>query len=257
MGTLRLDAGRSMESDLKRLADALLKRLESERARAAGVLGDEVVPVMTMARYLIEDAAQRLAQGEPGQQSEALLEASAEIRDATRTLRALCSELWPKVLDDLGLLAALSSTVRDFGRQNRAIVVTPRIAVAESDVPGELKLAIFRIVQAALSNVARHSKASMVRIFLSSFDNELRLGIEDNGVGFDEARLRYARHRYDGCGLGIIKRWAEISGGRCVIEAIPRRGAQLRVFWQVHRVSVTERAEPAYDADPPPAQTPV
>jgi signal transduction histidine kinase len=246
-----------MESDLKRLADALLKRLESERARVAGVLGEEVVPLMTMARYLIEDAAQQLARGEPGHKSEALLEAGAQIRDATHKLRELCSELWPKVLHDLGLLLALSWYLRDFGDQNRAIVVSPRIAVAESDIPGELKLAIFRIVDAALSNVAQHSKASKVRIFLSSVDNELRLGIEDNGVGFDMARLCSGRDRYDGCGLGIIQRWAEISGGRCSIEAIPRLGAQFRVFWRVHRVSVTEGAEAASDADAPSAQTPV
>ncbi|HEX4583182.1 MAG TPA: ATP-binding protein [Burkholderiaceae bacterium] len=248
-----------MESDLKRLADALLKRLESERARVAGVLGDEVAPVMTMARYLIEDTAQRLARGEPAQKSQELLEASAAIRDAARKLRQLGSELWPKVLDDLGLLPALSSLIRDFSHQNRAIAVSPRIALAESDIPGELKLAIFRIVQAALSNVARHSKASMVRIFLSSFENELRLGIEDNGVGFDLERLHTARQRIEGCGLGMIQRWAGLSGGRCDIESTPRHGTQLRVFWQV-QVLVAERAEAGPEAERdtglPPAQTP-
>lgn len=235
----RPDAGGRVESDLGRLADGFLKMVESERARVAGVLGDEVVSVMTMARYLIEDALQRLAPAEPAQATEALLDARKRIHDATHTLQVLCSELRPKVLDDLGLVSALSWYFRAFGHENRAIFVSPRITVAETDIPADLKLAIFRIVQAALSNVARHSKASTVRMFLSMFENELRLGIEDNGAGFDLERLRYRRHGRDGCGLGLIRRWAEISGGRCSIESSLRHGARVRACWHVHAVSAT------------------
>lgn len=74
-------------------------------------------------------------------------------------------------------------------------------------MPHELKLAIFRIVQAALSNVAQHSKASAVRVLLSLFEDELRLGIEDNGVGFDMESSRHQRHGPGGCGLGMM--WAD------------------------------------------------
>jgi len=221
-----------MESDLRRLADGLLHRLESDRARVASALGDEIVSVMTMARYLIEDAAQRLARGELEETSEALQNAGVRIRDATQQVLALSSELRPKVLDDLGLLPALSSYFRDFGQDNRAIFVSPRITVSQSDVPPELRLPIFRIVQAALSNVARHSKASAVRVFLSIFEDELRLGIEDDGVGFDMERWRHRRHGTEACGLGMILRWAETSGGRCSIEAVPRHGTRVLVFWR-------------------------
>ncbi len=230
---LRPDAGGRMESDLKRLADGLLKMLESDRARVSGALGDEVVSVITMARYLIEDASQRLARGELEETSEALQNARARICDATQQLLALCSELRPRVLDDLGLLPALSSYFRDFSQENRAIFVSPRIAVTEGDIPGDLKLTMFRIVQAALSNVAKHSKASAVRVFLSMSDDELRLGIEDNGVGFDVERWRSGRHAHGGFGLGMIQRWVEISGGRCNIEAIPRHGARVQAFWRI------------------------
>jgi len=230
---LRPDAGGRTESDLRRVADGLLKMLESDRARVAGVLGDEIVSVMTMARYLIEDAAQRLARGEQEEASEALQNASARIRDATSQLLALCSQLRPRMLEDLGLLPALSGYFRDFSQENRAVFVSPRITVTESDIPAGLKLAIFRIVQAALSNVARHSKASAVRVFLSMFEDELRLGVEDNGVGFDVERWRNRRNAHDGCGLGMIQRWVEISGGRCNIEAIPRHGARVQAFWRI------------------------
>src|ERR1700752_5351340 len=77
-------------SDLGRLADGLMKMLESDRARASAMLGDEIVPVLTIARYLIEDAARKVARGEAEGTSEALRGAAALIRDATRQLLGLC-----------------------------------------------------------------------------------------------------------------------------------------------------------------------
>jgi len=220
----RPDFGGRLESDLTRLCDGLLNRLESDRARVAGLLADELVPVVTMARYLIEEAAQRIGRGEPEQAVPALRDASVRIRDAACQLLALCSELSPRVLTDLGLLPALSWTLRDFSRQNRAIIVSPRIMVSEGNVPADLKLAIFRIVQAALSNVARHSKASSVSVSLSRFEDELRLGIEDNGVGFNVERWRSRRPGLDGCGLGIIQHWVcAVQRRRFSVGANPTR----------------------------------
>jgi two-component system NarL family sensor kinase len=227
---------RRVPSEQRRLADCLLRILESERVHAAGLLRGEVVPVVTMARYLIEDAAQRLARGQSEEASEALQNASAQIRDATRQLAALCSELRPMGLDDLGVLAALSWYFRDFSHVNRTIFVSPRLTVAEADVPRDLKLVLFRIVQAALSNVAKHSKASTVRVYLSLDDDTLRLSIEDNGIGFDAERWWHRRLGQEGCGLGMILRWVETSGGRCNIEAIPRRGARVQGLWQINEV---------------------
>jgi signal transduction histidine kinase len=243
------DSGRRALPDLARLVDCLIKVLESERTRVSAVLGDEVVSVVTMARYLIEDATQRLARGELEEGAEALQNASARMRDATGRLVALCSDLHPRVLDDLGLVAALSWYFRDFSQENRTIFLSPRVTVREDDVPGDLRLAIFRVVQAALSNVARHSKASTVRVFLSVLEDELRLGVEDDGVGFDLERWRHRRIGQDGCGLTIILRWVESSGGRCRIETTPRHGARVLATWRVRTTAAqagpSEPAQPA------------
>jgi two-component system NarL family sensor kinase len=237
---------RSRHPDLRGLADGLLRALESERARVTGVLGDEVISVMTMSRYLIEEAVHRLARGELLETSEALQNASAWIRDAAQQVTTLCSELRPRVLDDLGLLPALSWYLRDFSREHRAIFVSPRITVSESEIPVELKLLVFRIVQTALSNVARHSRASSARVLLSLVDNELRLEIEDNGIGFDAERWRRRRRVPDGCGLGMISRWVETSGGRCHVESFPRHGARVQVIWRLDAVaSEANRPQPA------------
>jgi two-component system NarL family sensor kinase len=226
-------------SDLRCLADGLLRTLEDERARVA-MVADEVACVVTMARYLIEDTAQRVARGELEDTTESLQNASARMRDAAQQLGALCSELRPRVLDDLGVVPALSEYIRDFSRQNRAIFFSPRITVSEDSVPAPLKLIVFRIAQAALSNVAKHSQASAARVLLSRFEDELQLVIEDNGVGFDVDRWRHHRHdTHDGCGLGMIHRWVETSGGRCIVKAVPRHGARVQVVWSTRGRSET------------------
>jgi len=91
----RPDPAAQTESELRALCDGLLKQLEDERARLATLLGDELVSVMTAARHLIEDAAQRVARGERETGAEALQNASARIRDVTDRLAALSSELRP------------------------------------------------------------------------------------------------------------------------------------------------------------------
>jgi signal transduction histidine kinase len=94
-------------------------------------------------------------------------------------------------------------------------------------------------------------------MFLSTFEAQLRLGIEDNGVGFDAERLLHRRDGPDGCGLGMMQRWAEISGGRCSIEASPRRGAQVLAFWQKERaVSATREAPQDSEMGVPPSPAP-
>jgi signal transduction histidine kinase len=241
--------------------DGLIRLNESERSRVSGLLADDVVPVMTMARYVIEDAARRLArtqpQGSPGPGARAdtpksLQNAAARIRDAADRLLGLSRELRPRAIDDLGLLATLAWYLREFGQQHRAVFVSQRFALTEHDIPAALKLPILRIVQAALSNVARHSKASAVWVLLSRFEDELRLSVEDNGVGFDVGCWRHRRRRHDdGCGFAIIWGWVEASGGHCRIQAPARRGARLRAFWRIDPVVSSAGTPAAAEAGAP------
>jgi two-component system NarL family sensor kinase len=248
------DASARAESDLRRLADGLLNLLESERASVARIAGEEVVSVITMARYLIEEAARRLARGELDDTPELLQNAGAWIRDAATQMLALGSSLHPKALDDLGLLPALAMHFREFNRENRTVFISPRITVAERNVPPALKLAIFRIVQAALSNVANHSKASAVRVLLSTYEDELCLTVEDNGVGFDVERWHH-RGQANGVGLAMIQRWTETSGGSCTIESVARRGTRLRAYWQARATDAMTPHEDGADVSPS-AETP-
>jgi signal transduction histidine kinase len=81
--------------------------------------------------------------------------------------------------------------------------------------------------------VARHAKASAARILLTSIDDELRLVIEDNGVGFDVERCQQGQIGGDGCGLLMIRRWVESTAGHCSFESTPRHGARVQAVWRL------------------------
>jgi two-component system NarL family sensor kinase len=243
---LTASTGSADEEELKRLADGVLRVFESESGRVAASLSDEVASIITMARYVIEDAAQRIAHGTVHETSEALQRAGEHLRDAGARVLAIAGDLRPRLLDDLGLLPALACYCREFSRQHRGILVSQRMTLVEGDVPQALKLTMFRIVQASLSNVARHSKASAARLLVTMIDDELRLVIEDNGVGFDVERWQQGRLGHDGCGLLMTRRWAEASGGQCSFESTPRHGSRVQALWRLESAQrLRDRSDPA------------
>jgi signal transduction histidine kinase len=113
------------------------------------------------------------------------------------------------------------------------------LTAAERNIPAPLKVEIFRIVQDALGNVARHSQADSVRVLLVEEDGELRLGIEDNGSGFDPALA--ARAGGARVGLPSIRKRVEATGGRMVLETGPQRGTRIGATWPIEGASASSR----------------
>ena len=101
------------------------------------------------------------------------------VQDAIEEVRRICKNLRPPILDDLGIVATISWFCREFGK------VYGNIRVEEKAVPGELKTSLFRVLQEAFNNIAKHSGADRVRVVLKKDDKRIVLLIEDNGRGFD------------------------------------------------------------------------
>ena len=223
--------GHDRYDEMQRLADAALGSLELRTGRIAQSLTDDVAPLLTMARYAIESARRRLGQNSGLEAAEALQSAAEQLRGAAARVMTIAHELRPPALMDLGLLAALSWYVREFARRNEGMQVSTRVTLSESEVPAQLRTAVFRVVQAGLENVERHSRAVVVRIGLATTDGALRLVIGDDGVGFDVERWRRGRLRQAGSGLLLVQRWVESSHGRFALEASPRGGCRLTACW--------------------------
>jgi signal transduction histidine kinase len=218
-------------AELRRLADALLRMREQERTDVAARLHDDLAPTLVMVKYLVEDGLQRVGRGEPGNVTRLLGLAAARLRDVIADLRTISTNLRPHLLDDLGLIPTLEWYCRGFEEAHPPITVARGLTASERTVPSELKVEIFRIVQDALGNVARHSRASAVRLSLAEEEGELRLAIEDNGSGFDPALQ--ARSARASVGLASIRKRIDATGGRMILDSGPQRGTRIGAAWQI------------------------
>jgi signal transduction histidine kinase len=169
-------------------------------------------------------------------------QAAASLRHVVAELRNISNALRPRLLDDLGLLPTLEWFGRGFEEAHPAVSIERMLTVSEEGIPDALKVDIFRIVQDALGNVARHSMATVVRLSLVEEDGELRLTIEDNGKGFDPALA--LRSRDPGVGLQSIGKRIGATGGRFVLESGPQRGTRITGAWTIEPAVL-----PAKDGD--------
>jgi len=216
--------------ELRRLAYGLLRTQEAERMRVAGELHDDVAPLVVMVKYMIEDAQSRLARGASDEAADVMRGATSRLRDVLAELRRISTDLRPRLLDDLGLGPTLQWYSRGFEDACPSVAVKCRISVEEREIPEDLKLEVFRIVQEALSNVAQHAHASRVNVSLVRLGEELRLAIDDDGVGFDPARVAE-----QGLGLGLhaIRKRIDATGGALSLETAPHRGTRLTASWKL------------------------
>jgi len=139
------------------------------------------------------------------------------------------------MLDDLGILATISWFCRQFESTYSDILIVKEIDFRENEVADNLKTVIFRVLQEALNNIAKHSKANEVRLVLRRADGVIQLGIRDNGQGFDPAEVNYHRDTSRGLGLESMRERVELSGGSFSIETSKGAGTLIRASWPVDR----------------------
>jgi len=230
----RSTPSQDVDPELGRIAYGLLRTQEAERMRVARELHDDVAPVVVMVKYMIEDALGRLGHNAPAESVETLHDAALRLRDVVSELRRISTDLRPKLLDDLGLLATLEWYCRSVEEACTGVRVECHLQVAEAIVPQRLKLEIFRITQEALSNVVEHAHARRVQVNLYVALEELCLVIEDDGRGFDPSSA--AGQDESGMmrvGLQSIRRRTEATGGRMLLDTAPGRGTRVGAMWRM------------------------
>jgi signal transduction histidine kinase len=192
---LHLDEVTQARSALRDLSSRLLDVQELERKAIARELHDEIGQAVSGLLLGIGNVAATLS---PESSPEALAQLQELRRVAERTVaevRDMSLLLRPSMLDDLGLLPALQWQAREVSRTKGILVQVLGAEVSEEQLSDEQKTCIYRVVQEALQNVLRHSKATAVKIHLSESPDTLTLRIEDNGRGFSPVQER---------GLGLL-----------------------------------------------------
>jgi signal transduction histidine kinase len=196
-------------SDLHRLSARLLHAQEDEQRRIERELHDEVGQMRSAVKMELTVASRRLDREGSGADLRADALSSAD--SALRTVRNLSRLLHPSALDDLGLVAALESQLADF-RRRHGLAVDFIHDGSETRRGDEIERGVYRIVQEALTNMARHAHARAVQVQLSADDRTCAVLLEDDGSGFDVAEAKRPGKRR-GLGLrGIRERVAQLRG---------------------------------------------
>lgn len=193
---------------------AITSAQEEERLRLARELHDDTIQAVIALKQRVQ-LAQKSVKDHSGRQSLKELEGLAE--QSIENLRRLTRALRPIYLEDLGLVTALEMLARETSQADH-LEVEFQASGQERRLPGEVELALYRIAQEALNNVARHAKASRAALRIA-FDEEIRLEVADNGIGFQVPRspTEFAHGGHFGL-LGMRER-ADLIGARLEVQS--------------------------------------
>jgi PAS domain S-box-containing protein len=225
------EALRESEKELRLLSGQLLTAQEQERGRIARELHDGIGQSLSAIKFRIEDALGQMGKNLTEATINSLNSLIPVIQSTVEEVRRITMDLRPATLDDLGILATIGWFCREFQETYANVKIEKEISIAEIDIPESLKTVIFRVVQEALNNVAKHSGADNVTIFLIKRNDTIELTIEDNGRGFDLKEALDIDGSKIGFGLGSMKERIELSGGSFSLESVRRQGTTIRASW--------------------------
>jgi PAS domain S-box-containing protein len=227
------DALKQSEKQLHFLSAQLLTSQESERKRVAQELHDSVGQTLSALKFRVENATKQLGEKIDDKQIQVLKNLLPQIQESIVEINRIGRGLRPSMLDDLGVLPALSWFCREFTVTYPHIHIKQQIALEEDDIPENCKVVIYRVLQESLNNIAKHSKADIVELFVKKINTTLEFSVKDNGKGFNLEHVLLHPGEEGGLGLtGMMKR-VDMSGGVCKITSHEKGGTQVKALWQV------------------------
>lgn len=214
----------SAEERHRQLLRRLMVLQEDERRQVAGELHEGAGQMLTSLLFAI-----KLMEGVSTVEdmTRMLPELKSQVWETLETLRQISINLRPSLLEDLGLVSTMRSYTRDFG-QRFPIDVSFSVQGDEVRLDPMSEITVFRIVQEALSNTGKYSRASRVTVAMAFAAGELTVRIEDNGVGMDSRLLEEGPN---GAPMGLwgMQERAAFLGGTCRIETAPGRGVKIQL----------------------------
>jgi PAS domain S-box-containing protein len=217
---------------LKITSRRLVEVQEAERRHLARELHDRVGQNLTALGINLSIVASGLPAGSKPELAGRLEECSSLVEGTVDAMRNVMAELRPHALDDYGLPAALRSLATGFSRRT-GIQVAFEGDAPGAELPKPVDLAMFRIAQEALNNVAKHSNAQRVEIAIRRTNGRATLSVRDNGIGFDPKRIESPSPDAAGWGLLIMRERAEAVGARFSLKAGLNTGVQVLVEYHV------------------------
>lgn len=205
-------------AELTDLSRHLLTAREDERSRLARELHDELGALLTTAKLDAARIKSRVAAASP-EAAERLTHLNEMLNSGIALKRRIIEDLHPSSLNNLGLVAALEILARDHQQRSETPVecaLQPVVLAPESE------LTVYRLVQEALTNVAKYAKARHVRVALGTAAGRIEVSVTDDGIGFDPRSRRVSAH-----GLLGMRYRVEAEGGTLHLTSAPGRGTRI------------------------------
>jgi two-component system sensor histidine kinase DegS len=209
--------------DSKQLVTQIIQTQEAERLRVSRQIHDG--PAQTMTNLVLRaEICERLLDMDPSRAKAELSGLKSVVNTTLQETRRFIFDLRPMILDDLGLEPTLRRYVQQFVDKHKLEVGVVINNMAQR-LPNEIEVAVFRLVQEALENVAKHAHAKHAQINLDINGETVGVTVEDDGAGFnpDEIRPNDPKRK----GLATMRQRVDMFGGKLSLESTPGRGTKL------------------------------
>ncbi|GIU99338.1 MAG: hypothetical protein KatS3mg014_0954 [Actinomycetota bacterium] len=221
------------DEDRTRIMRRTNAAIEAERNRIARDLHDGPVQGVSAASLSLEAVLLMLKAGDVEAGIEILSKVRRELSEEADNLRRLMAGLRPPLLEERGLLPALRETLDKWGRDNG--VGTEFVAMGTAEIPSDLETLAYRVVQEALSNAAKHAHASRVTLTVEIAGGQLRVEVQDDGVGFDASKAREYL-QMGRVGLASMRERVELANGTFMVHSNPGRGTTVMATFPLEAV---------------------
>ena len=203
---------------------------EAERKKVSRDLHDSIGAKLTGIKYSLEKllADMKDAPISLKTTTKDLIDISLNTIEETQRIY---KNLHPSVIDDIGLQAAIRDLIHEFQAIYSHIDIEIELDVEENDITDSLKIQIYRVIQEALNNIAKHSDANKARLIFKKNSEKIQLIVEDNGKGFD-IKNEFGEDGYtSGMGLESMKERTELFEGIFKIKSDKGKGTMIEAFW--------------------------
>ena len=220
------------EQQVREITAAVIAAQEKERSFLGEELHDNINPILATAKLYMDCAISR-----DDARINLIKDSKGFITTAMDEIRTLSKKLVPPSLGEISLIEAITDMIDQITRVNELEFSTRWDCYDESLLDDKLKLAIYRITQEQFNNILKHARAQTVFITLQQHGNEVKLNIQDDGIGFDIMQKR------NGVGLQNMKSRAEMFNGRVSINSTPGNGCELTILFNTSTELISVKKE--------------
>jgi signal transduction histidine kinase len=206
-----------------------LEAQENERKLVAQEIHDSIGGGLAAIKFALEEKLESMGQN-PSHDVISLEKIISHVNETISESRRISVNLRPSLLDDLGLLATISWFCREFEKMHLDLKIEQQLEVEENEIPKMSKVVVYRVLQEAMNNVAKHSDATRVRLHLAKNDNQIEFSVADNGCGFDPEEKFSESTTVSGFGLPGMRDRTLLCDGKFEISSEMGKGTTVHIF---------------------------